>query len=109
MRTAGRLLPGLSVRYTAELSFNARARRASFHERPSRTCRRQADVLSRFNYRLCEALWQSLKSQLVIVNQAEEIGGEGGALEDLTDAINFILSPPLRAQARRCTSGLLTE
>ena len=47
-------------------------------------------VLSRFDYRLCEALWQNLASELVIVNQAEEIGGEGGALEDLTDAINII-------------------
>ncbi len=47
-------------------------------------------VLSRFDYRLCEALWQSLESELVIVNEADEIGGEGGALEDLTDAINII-------------------
>ena len=26
----------------------------------------------------------------MIVNEAEEIGGDGGALEDLTDAINII-------------------
>ena len=47
-------------------------------------------VLSRFDYRLCEALWRNLASELVIVNEAEEISGDGGALEDLTDAINII-------------------
>ncbi len=47
-------------------------------------------VLSRFDFRLCEALWHNMESELVIVDRSEEIGGEGGALEDLTDAINII-------------------
>ncbi len=47
-------------------------------------------VLSRFDFRLCEALWQNMESELVIVDRSEEIGGQGGALEDLTDAINII-------------------
>jgi putative resolvase len=60
------------------------------HERTPRLVVARPSVLSRFDYRLCEALWKSLASQLVIVNQAEEIGGAGGAFEDLTDAINII-------------------
>ena len=59
-------------------------------QRAPRVVVARPSVLSRFDYRLCEALWQNLASELVIVNQAEEIGGEGGALEDLTDAINII-------------------
>ena len=47
-------------------------------------------VLSRFDFRLCEALWQNMESELVIVDRSEEIGGQRGALEDLTDAINII-------------------
>jgi putative resolvase len=47
-------------------------------------------VLSRFDFRLCEALWENMESELVIVDRSEEIGGRGGALEDLTDAINII-------------------
>jgi putative resolvase len=59
-------------------------------ERTPRLVVARPSVLSRFDHRLCEALWQNLESELVIVNEAEEIGGEGGALEDLTDAINII-------------------
>jgi predicted site-specific integrase-resolvase len=47
-------------------------------------------VLSRFDFRLCEALWQRMESELIIVDRSEEIAGHGGALEDLTDAINII-------------------
>ena len=47
-------------------------------------------VLSRFDFRFYEALWQRMESELIVVNRSEEIAGEGGALEDLTDAINII-------------------
>jgi putative resolvase len=59
-------------------------------ERTPRLVVARPSVLSRFDYRLCATLWQNLASELVIVNEAEEIGGDGGALEDLTDAINII-------------------
>lgn len=47
-------------------------------------------VLSRFDFRLYETLWQNMEAELVIVDYSDEIGGQGGALEDLTDAINII-------------------
>ena len=47
-------------------------------------------VLSRFDFQFYEALWQRMESELIVVNRSEEIAGEGGALEDLTDAINII-------------------
>ncbi len=47
-------------------------------------------VLSRFDFRLYEALWQRIPSELIVVDRSEEIAGRGGALEDLTDAINII-------------------
>jgi putative resolvase len=47
-------------------------------------------VLSRFDFRLYEALWQNMESELIVVDRSDEIGGRGGALEDLTDAINMI-------------------
>jgi putative resolvase len=46
-------------------------------------------VLSRFDFRYYEALWQKMESELVVVDRSDEIAGEGGALEDLTDAINI--------------------
>ena len=46
-------------------------------------------VLSRFDFRFYEALWQSLSSELIVVDRSEEIANCGGALEDLTDAINI--------------------
>jgi len=47
-------------------------------------------VLSRFDFRLYDTLWQNMDSELIIVDRSEEIGGHGGALEDLTDAINIV-------------------
>lgn len=47
-------------------------------------------VLSRFDFRLYDTLWQTVDSELVVVDRSEEIGGRGGALEDLIDAINII-------------------
>lgn len=47
-------------------------------------------VLSRFDFRLYDTLWQTVDSELVVVDRSEEIGGRGGALEDLVDAINII-------------------
>jgi predicted YcjX-like family ATPase len=47
-------------------------------------------VLSRFDFPFYEALWQKMDSQLIVVDRSEEIAGKGGALEDLTDAINII-------------------
>ena len=46
-------------------------------------------VLSRFDFRFYEALWQRMESELIVVDRSDEIAGEGGALEDLTDAINI--------------------
>jgi predicted site-specific integrase-resolvase len=46
-------------------------------------------VLSRFDFRFYEALWQKMESELIVVDRSDEIAGEGGALEDLTDAINI--------------------
>jgi predicted site-specific integrase-resolvase len=47
-------------------------------------------VLSRFDFRYFEALWQNMEAELIVVDRSDEIGGRGGALEDLTDAINII-------------------
>jgi putative resolvase len=49
-----------------------------------------ASVLSRFDFPFYEALWEKMGSELVVVDRSEEIAGKGGALEDLTDAINIV-------------------
>jgi len=46
-------------------------------------------VLSRFDFRFYEALWRSMECELIIVDRSDEVAGCGGALEDLTDAINI--------------------
>jgi putative resolvase len=46
-------------------------------------------VLSRFDFRFYEALWQRMESELIVVDRSDEIAGEGGALQDLTDAIKI--------------------
>lgn len=46
-------------------------------------------VISRFDFRFYEALWQNMNSELVVVDRSDEIANRGGALEDLTDAINI--------------------
>jgi putative resolvase len=46
-------------------------------------------VLSRCDFGFYEALWQRMESELIVVDRSDEIAGEGGALEDLTDAINI--------------------
>jgi putative resolvase len=46
-------------------------------------------VLSRFDFRFYEALWKKMESELIVVDRSDEIAGQGGALEDLTDAINI--------------------
>ena len=46
-------------------------------------------VLSRFDFQFYEALWQRTECELVVVDRSDEIAGKGGALEDLTDAINI--------------------
>jgi putative resolvase len=46
-------------------------------------------VLSRFDFPFYEALWQRMESELIVVDRSDEIAGEGGALEDLADAINI--------------------
>ncbi len=48
------------------------------------------NILTRFDFRIYETLWQNMDSELVVVDRSEELGGQGGALEDLTDAINII-------------------
>jgi predicted site-specific integrase-resolvase len=47
-------------------------------------------VLSRFDFRFYEALWQNMDYELIVVDRSDEFAGRGGALEDLTDAINII-------------------
>ena len=47
-------------------------------------------VLSRFDFRFYEALWQNIDYELIVVDRSDEFAGRGGALEDLTDAINII-------------------
>jgi predicted site-specific integrase-resolvase len=47
-------------------------------------------VISRFDFRFYEILWHNMDCQLVVVDRSDEIGGRGGALEDLTHAINII-------------------
>jgi putative resolvase len=46
-------------------------------------------ILSRFDFAFQEALFRNLGIDVVVVDRSEEIGGKGGALEDLTDAINL--------------------
>ena len=46
-------------------------------------------VLSRFDFRFFEALWQSTDCELVVVDRSDEIANRRGALEDLTDALNI--------------------
>ncbi len=46
-------------------------------------------ILSRFDFRFFEALWQSTDSELVVVDRSDEIANRGGVFEDLTDAINI--------------------
>ena len=46
-------------------------------------------VLTRFDFRFYEHLWRNTDCELIVVDRSEEISG-GGALEDLTDAINII-------------------
>jgi predicted site-specific integrase-resolvase len=47
-------------------------------------------VLSRFDFRFYDALWQNMDYELIVVDRSDEFAGRGGALEDLTDAINII-------------------
>jgi putative resolvase len=47
-------------------------------------------VLSRFDFRFYETLWQNMDYELIVVDRSDEIAGRGGALEDLADAINII-------------------
>jgi putative resolvase len=58
-------------------------------ERVPRLVIATTSVLSRFDFRFYEALWQSMEGELVVVDRSDEIAGQGGALEDLTDAINI--------------------
>jgi hypothetical protein len=64
---------------------------------------------ARFDFRFYEMLWRNLDSELVVVDRSDEIGGRGGALEDLTDATKYYLSPSLWSQtwdgARRTWAG----
>jgi putative resolvase len=46
-------------------------------------------VVSRFDFRFYEMFWQNMDSELVVVDRSDEIANRGGALEDLTDAINI--------------------
>ena len=46
-------------------------------------------VLTRFDFRLYELFWKNTDCELVVVDRSEEVS-RGGALEDLTDAINII-------------------
>jgi len=58
-------------------------------ERTPRLVVATTSVLSRFDFRFYEALWRTLGTELIVVDRSDEIGGRGGALEDLTDAINL--------------------
>jgi predicted site-specific integrase-resolvase len=58
-------------------------------ERVPRLVIATTSVLSRFDFRFYEALWQSMECELIVVDRSDEIAGKGGALEDLTDAINI--------------------
>jgi len=58
-------------------------------ERTPRLVIATTSVLSRFDFSFYEALWRGVGTELVVVDRSDEIGGRGGALEDLTDAINL--------------------
>jgi putative resolvase len=58
-------------------------------ERTPRLVVATTSVLSRFDFGFYEALWKNIGSELVVVDRSDEVGGKGGALEDLTDAINL--------------------
>ena len=47
-------------------------------------------ILSRFDFRLLELCLRSCQCELVIVDRSEETAGEGGAMEDLVDAVSAI-------------------
>jgi putative resolvase len=59
-------------------------------QRTSRLVVASPSVLSRFDFRFYEALWQNMDNELIVVDRSDEFAGRGGALEDLTDAINII-------------------
>jgi predicted site-specific integrase-resolvase len=58
-------------------------------ERVTRIVIANTSVLSRFDFRFYEALWRNLGTELVVVDRSDEMAGNGGALADLTDAINL--------------------
>ena len=58
-------------------------------ERTPRLVVASTSVLSRFDFGFYDSLWQSMGSELVVIDRSDELGGRGGALEDLTDAISI--------------------
>lgn len=58
-------------------------------ERVPRIVVATTSILSRFDFKFYEALWSNLGTELVVVDRSDELGGQGGALADLTDAINL--------------------
>jgi putative resolvase len=55
---------------------------------PRRLIVARPSILSRFDIAVTEILLKNLGCELVIVDRDKELGGQGGALEDLTDAIS---------------------
>jgi predicted site-specific integrase-resolvase len=55
---------------------------------PRRLVVARPSVLSRFDIAVTEILLKNLGCELFIVDRDKELGGHGGALEDLTDAIS---------------------
>jgi predicted site-specific integrase-resolvase len=47
-------------------------------------------ILSRFDFRIFELLLRSCQCELVIVDRSDDSRGEGGALEDLVDAVSAV-------------------
>jgi putative resolvase len=80
-------------RIVRELAPGVGTRRAKLarliEERPARLVVATTSVLSRFDFGFSDALWRGLGTELIVVDRSDEIGGRGGALEDLTDAINL--------------------
>jgi putative resolvase len=66
-------------------------------------------VLSRFDFRFFEALWQSTDCELVVVDRSDEIVNREGALEDLTDAINIACHRHYGPKRGTALLDLLTE
>ena len=80
-RIVRELAPGVGSRRTKLIRL--------IEERVPRLVVATNSVLSRFDFGFYEALWKAMDGELQVVDRSTPIGGKGGALEDLTDAINI--------------------